>query len=66
LDGTEAKLHYLKTWQALPEFGITTFVVKFKDSNKKEVGNNIRFFLSIIFISIIRNYLVLLQIVFYV
>jgi len=37
LDGTEAKLHYLKAWQALPEFGITTFLVKFKDSNKKEV-----------------------------
>lgn len=36
LDGTEAKLHYLKAWQALPEFGITTFLVKFKDSNKKE------------------------------
>ncbi|CAF1351682.1 unnamed protein product [Rotaria magnacalcarata] len=36
LDGTEAKLHYLKAWQALPEFGITTFIVKFKDSNKKE------------------------------
>ncbi|CAF4642392.1 unnamed protein product, partial [Rotaria sp. Silwood2] len=36
LDGTEAKLRYLKAWQALPEFGITTFIVKFKDSNKKE------------------------------
>lgn len=40
LDGTEAKLQYLKAWQALPEFGITTFLVKFKDSNKKEVGEN--------------------------
>ncbi|CAF3235936.1 unnamed protein product [Rotaria socialis] len=36
LDGTEAKLRYLKAWQALPEFGITTFIVKFKDSNKRE------------------------------
>ncbi|CAF0861801.1 unnamed protein product [Rotaria sordida] len=36
LDGIEAKLRYLKAWQALPEFGITTFIVKFKDSNKKE------------------------------
>ncbi len=46
LDGTEAKLHYLKTWQALPEFGITTFVVKFKDSNKREVKNKRSFFSS--------------------
>ncbi|CAF0782376.1 unnamed protein product [Adineta ricciae] len=36
LDSVEAKLRYLKVWQALPEFGITTFVVKFKESNKKE------------------------------
>ncbi|CAF1383886.1 unnamed protein product [Adineta steineri] len=36
LDGTEAKLRYLKLWQSLPEFGISTFIVKFKDSNKKE------------------------------
>ncbi|CAF0869949.1 unnamed protein product [Rotaria sp. Silwood1] len=36
LDGTEAKLRYLKLWQSLPEFGISTFVVKFNDSNKKE------------------------------
>ncbi|CAF1166593.1 unnamed protein product [Rotaria sordida] len=36
LDGTEAKLQYLKLWQSLPEFGISTFVVKFNDSNKKE------------------------------
>jgi len=33
----EAKLRYLKVWQSLPEYGITTFIVKFKDSNKKEV-----------------------------
>ncbi|CAF0993378.1 unnamed protein product [Adineta steineri] len=36
LDCIEAKLRYIKVWQALPEFGITTFVVKFKESNKKE------------------------------
>ncbi|UJR35753.1 hypothetical protein I4U23_028502 [Adineta vaga] len=36
LDGTEAKLRYLKAWQSLPEFGISTFLVKFKDSSKKE------------------------------
>ncbi|CAF2936561.1 unnamed protein product [Rotaria sp. Silwood2] len=36
LDGTEAKLRYLKLWQSLPEFGISTFVVKFNDSNRKE------------------------------
>ncbi len=37
LDGIEAKLRYLKAWQLLPEYGITKFIVKFKDSNKKEV-----------------------------
>ncbi|CAM4941863.1 unnamed protein product [Rotaria socialis] len=36
LDGIEAKLRYLKAWQSLPEYGISTFVVKFNDSNKKE------------------------------
>jgi hypothetical protein len=67
LDGTEAKLHYLKAWQALPEFGITTFIVKFKDSNKKEVEKSFFFFYLISpFFLIFRNYLVLLQIVFYV
>ena len=49
LDATEAKLHYLKAWQALPEFGITTFIVKFKNSNKKEVCNMTRS-LTLIFI----------------
>ncbi|CAF1667146.1 unnamed protein product, partial [Adineta ricciae] len=36
LDGIEAKLRYLKAWQSLPEFGISTFLVKFKDSFRKE------------------------------
>lgn len=32
----EAKMNYIKAWQALPEYGITYFIVKFKGS-KKEV-----------------------------
>jgi hypothetical protein len=43
LDGIEAKLRYLKAWQSLPEYGISTFVVKFQDSNKKEVSKQIHF-----------------------
>ncbi|XP_019627323.1 PREDICTED: fermitin family homolog 2-like isoform X4 [Branchiostoma belcheri] len=31
----EAKLNYIRAWQALPEFGITHFVVRFR-GNKKE------------------------------
>jgi hypothetical protein len=65
LDGIEAKLRYLKAWQSLPGYGITTFIVKFKDSNKKEVESNF-FFISKSFVYLFRNYLVLLQIVFYV
>ena len=33
----EAKLNYIKAWQALPEYGITYFIIKFKDQ-KKEVS----------------------------
>ena len=33
----EAKLNYIKAWQALPNYGITYFLVKMKGS-KKEVG----------------------------
>jgi len=32
-----AKLAYIKAWQALPEFGLTHFMVKFRQS-RKEVG----------------------------
>jgi kindlin 2 len=65
LDGIEAKLRYLKAWQALPEFGITTFGVKFKESNKKEVFL-FSYYLSSLLLLFFRNYLVLLRIVFYV
>lgn len=34
---TEAKLNFIKAWQALPEFGISLFVVKFSTS-KREVS----------------------------
>lgn len=32
----EAKLSFIRAWQALPEFGVSLFVVKFV-SSKKEV-----------------------------
>jgi len=31
----EAKLNYIRQWQSLPEFGITKFNAKFRDSKKK-------------------------------
>ncbi|XP_054154484.1 unc-112-related protein-like [Oppia nitens] len=34
---TEAKLHFIKAWQALPDFGISLFVVKFANSKKEEL-----------------------------
>jgi len=37
LSPTEAKLSYIKAWQALPHHGITYFIVRFKGL-KKEVG----------------------------
>lgn len=33
----ESKMAYIKAWQALPDFGITYFVIKQKNS-KKEVS----------------------------
>ncbi|XP_014677350.1 PREDICTED: unc-112-related protein-like [Priapulus caudatus] len=33
----EAKLNYIKAWQALPEFGITYFTVKFRGCKKEEL-----------------------------
>lgn len=36
LSFTEAKLHFIKAWQALPDFGVSLFIVKFLGS-KKEV-----------------------------
>ena len=36
LSFTEAKLHFIKAWQALPDFGLSLFIVKFLGS-KKEV-----------------------------
>lgn len=40
----EAKLNYIRQWQSLPEFGITKFNAKFRDSKKKAelvgVGTN--------------------------
>ena len=37
---TEAKLHFIKAWQALPDFGVSLFIVKFLGS-KKEVRKEI-------------------------
>lgn len=34
---TEAKLNFIKAWQALPEFGISLFVVKFTTSKREEL-----------------------------
>ena len=36
LTSLQAKLHFIKAWQALPEYGLSLFVVKFAGS-KKEV-----------------------------
>ena len=33
----EAKMNYIKAWQALPEYGISYFIVKFKGSKKDEL-----------------------------
>ena len=35
----EAKLAYIKGWQALPEFGVSYFVIKMANG-KKEVGES--------------------------
>lgn len=53
LDGIEAKLRYLKAWQSLPEYGITTFIVKFKNSNRKEVEKKFFFLIFKYFYSFI-------------
>ena len=37
LTNMESKLSFIRAWQALPEYGISLFVVKFVGS-KKEVG----------------------------
>lgn len=37
LNLTDAKLAYIKAWQALPEYGITYFIIKM-NTNKKEVS----------------------------
>ncbi|XP_033646750.1 fermitin family homolog 2-like [Asterias rubens] len=33
----DAKCNYIKAWQALPEYGVTYFVVKFRNSKKEEL-----------------------------
>ncbi|GAB6031787.1 hypothetical protein CHUAL_010190 [Chamberlinius hualienensis] len=33
----EAKMNYIKAWQALPDFGVTLFVVKFEGTKKEEL-----------------------------
>lgn len=43
----DAKLRYIKTWQALPEYGITYFVVRIKGSKYKEVKKTKRFYKKI-------------------
>ena len=32
-----AKLAYIKAWQALPEFGLTHYLVKFKSARKEVI-----------------------------
>lgn len=34
---SEAKMHYIKAWQALPEYGISYFLVKFTNHKKEEL-----------------------------
>lgn len=33
----EAKMHYIKAWQSLPDFGVSLFVVKFMGHKKEEL-----------------------------
>ncbi|UYV80971.1 FERMT2 [Cordylochernes scorpioides] len=33
----EAKLHFIKAWQGLPEYGTSLFVIKFSNCNKEEL-----------------------------
>ncbi|XP_002741351.1 fermitin family homolog 2-like [Saccoglossus kowalevskii] len=33
----EAKMSYIKAWQALPEYGVTYFIVKFRNSKKEDL-----------------------------
>ncbi|CAJ0569841.1 unnamed protein product, partial [Mesorhabditis spiculigera] len=44
LTATEAKLQYIRAWQALPEHGMHYFVVRFRNSNRKSdligIANN--------------------------
>lgn len=35
----EAKMNFIKAWQALPEYGITYFIVKFK-GQKRDVSRS--------------------------
>jgi kindlin 2 len=37
LSSTEAKLQYIRTWEALPEHGIHYFIVKFRGARKPEL-----------------------------
>lgn len=37
LSATEAKLHYIKAWRALPDYGIHMFVVRFGGTNREEI-----------------------------
>jgi kindlin 2 len=37
LSSTEAKLHYIRTWEALPEHGQHYFIVKFQGAKKPEL-----------------------------
>ncbi|XP_070576753.1 fermitin family homolog 2-like [Ptychodera flava] len=33
----DAKMSYIKAWQALPEYGVTYFIVKFRNSKKEDL-----------------------------
>ncbi|XP_078001095.1 fermitin family homolog 2-like [Glandiceps talaboti] len=33
----EAKMSYIKAWQALPEYGVTYFIVKFRNTKKEDL-----------------------------
>jgi kindlin 2 len=37
LNLVEAKMHYIKAWQSLPEYGISLFIVKFMGHKKEEL-----------------------------
>ena len=39
----EAKMNFIRQWQSLPDYGVTRFNAKFRDSKKKQVCLRIKY-----------------------